>query len=117
MMFKHPPNLSYSGDYQNFEKIFMKKVEEFKKKGKKVDLLELIFEYLGANYKIGAFFSGFRLLVDVFFPILLKQLLKWLQDKSAPNFIGYLWGSGLVMVVIIKSLFALWAYYYLEITI
>lgn len=117
MLFRHPKSLSYEGDYKNFEKFFQERISGLRKSGKKINFLDLIFDYLGSNYNIGAFFSGFRLLVDVFFPILLKQLLNWLQDKNAPVSTGYLWGLALVMVVVVKSFFALWAYYYLEFTI
>jgi len=66
MLFKHPHKLSYEGDFKKFEDFFEQKVKEIQKGDKKEDLLDLIFEYLGSDYKIGSFFSGFRLLVDIF---------------------------------------------------
>lgn len=54
------------------------------------------------------------MLQEVLFPIFLKQFLKWLPDKQAPDSTGYLWAMGLVLVVISKAFISLWGYFYLE---
>lgn len=72
MLYFLPKEFTYEGDYKNFEKFYQEKSKKIEAAGKKMDFLDLVFEYLGSRYQWGAFLNGLRMLSDILFPIFLK---------------------------------------------
>jgi len=72
MLFLLPSDMTYDGDYHNFETYYAEQKEIRKKDGKPFDFYNVIYDYLGNRYWKGAFLSGLRYASEILFPILLK---------------------------------------------
>jgi hypothetical protein len=114
MLYLLPQNMTYDGDYQNFEKYYQEQKEIRTKNGKPFEFFDVIYDYLGSRYWKGAILSGFRYGSEILFPIFLKQFLIWIEDPTARNSTGYIWAGALALTVFVKAFVGLWGYFYLE---
>jgi hypothetical protein len=114
MLYFLPPDLTYDGDFHNFQAFYEKRKKAAQDKGKELSFYDVIYDYLGARFWKGAILTAFRYGSEILFPIFLKEFLLWIGDKDADQHIGYIWAGALSLTVFFKAMVGLWGYYYLE---
>lgn len=114
MLYLLPKDMTYDGDYKNFEIYYAKRKKIAESKNKPFLFFNVIYDYLGSRYWKGAVLSGLRYASEILFPLFLKQFLYWIEDEEADQIVGYYWAGALVLTVFTKAYVGLWGYYYLE---